>query len=419
MNGTTGLRSVRRLRQGALAVSFLALATAAPALTPEVAQAATPRYSYQGSAYGTSVSVGSVVKSGSSAPLSLGCTANGNIHARNSSAALNQAPLVSTGAVATTADTYASPVRSRMTASTADVNLLSGRVRATTIKAASHTIRTTSGYAFSTSGTTFASLVVNGRAISATPAPNTRVTVPGFGYVTINEQVKRSNGLTVVGLRLVITTSNSLHIPVGSSVTVSHAMSALSGPVSGVLSGYGYGSRVDSGGTVTSGSSFTAYLPCLGTAGRVRTNTGAGVNLPGVATTGTITNTAAGTVNSTSAKGTTTSTVQTANVLNGLVEAKVIKASATAGRSGSSYSLSDSGTGFGSLKVKGRPDITADVRANTVVKLPEVGTLYLRRVDKRSNSVTVIMVQLVLTHKVNGLPAGTDIKIGVARTVVS
>lgn len=289
------------------------------------------------------------------------------MHPRNSTAGINLSPLATTGAVTSTGNTSAAPVRSATTATTASVNLLHGLIRATAVKAASATTATLTGYATSSTGTTLTALVVAGTPIKANAAPNTRITVAGFGYLLINEQVKRTNSLTVNALHLVVTTANKLGVPVGATVTVSHAVSGLAGPVAGVLGGYGYGTKANTGARVVSGETFEAFLPCLGTGGVLRTNTGAGLHLGTALSTGTITNTSKGTITATSATGETTSTVQAATLLNAVVKATVVKADAHANTNGASYSFTDSGSRFGSLSVAGHPAITANVAPNTTI----------------------------------------------------
>lgn len=396
-------------------MAFVAVAATAPGMSATSATAATPHYSYSGHAYGTTVTVGSVVKSERSALVTQGCTSNGNLHRTNSTAAVKAAPAVQTGTVATTADTYASPVRSKTSATTNQVNLLNGRIRATAVKAVSSTARTSTGFALSSSGTTLTGLAVNGRAISASTAPNTRIALAGFGYLMVNEQVRRTNSLSVSALRLVITNTNALGLAVGTNVIVSHATSGLSGPVAGVLAGYAYGSQARVGTTFDSGPSFVIFLPCLGTAGAVRSNTGAGVAVGTAVTTGTITNTVQGTVSSASTTAKTTATVQTANVLSGLVTATAVKAVAAESSNGSTYNFSSTGSTFGSLAVRGHPEIGRTVAPNTTVSLPGVGTLYLHRVTRTSRSISVSMIELVLSQPTNGLPAGTNIRVGVSK----
>jgi hypothetical protein len=407
-----------RIRAALLAVATLVLAVV-PGLGQTAAAAPTLIYTYSGSAFGTKVNVGSVVKSGASAYIGLGCTANGNIHETNSTAGINLLPLVSSGTVSTTADTYTSPVRTKTTASTQNLSLLGGIVKATAIKAASTTTRTATGYEMSSEGTTFTGLVVEGKTISANAAPNTRIDLVGFGYIIINEQIKKSTGLTVNGLRLYISATNVLGLARGTNLIVSQAVSGLSVPVIGVLGGSAYGSYAKVGSAVISGPTFKASMPCLGTKGELRTNEGAGITIPLVGSTGTVTNTVRGTVNRTSATGEVTSTVQSANLLDGLVEATAIKANAKVSTDGTTYTVSGEGSGFGSLTVDGQSGINANVAPNTRVVLAGVGTLYLNRVLKSEKAVTVIMVQLILTSPVNGLAAGTDIRVAVANATVS
>lgn len=407
-----------RTRLARVAVAFVALAATVPGMSATDADAATLKTSYNGYAYGTKVSVNGVVKSGNSAPSSLGCTTNGNLHHRNSTAAVNASPVAQTGSVATTADTYASPIRSRTSATTNNVNLLSGRIRATAVRAVSATTRTSTGFTVSASGTTLTGLVVNGRAISASTAPNTRINLAGIGYLIVNEQVKRSYyGLTVTALRLVVTTSNTLGVAVGTTATVSYATSALSNPVAGVVAGYGYGTDARAGTTFDSGPSFTIFLPCHGTGGAVRTNTGAGVTIGTALTTGTITNTAKGTVSTTSATAETTATVQTANILDGVVTASAIKAATRGSSNGSTSSFSDTGSTFGTLAIRGS-SVGPTAAPGTTVSVPGVGTVTLRKVYRASNAIRVVMIEVVLSQPVSGLPVGTVIRVGVSRVQI-
>ena len=405
-------------RTALLVAASLAGATVASGAGPAApAQAvmATPNFSYTASAYGTSASVGTTVKSGASAPVTIGCTSNGNLHRVNTTAGVDLGALGRTGAVSATADTHASPVRSAASATTASVNLLGGLVRATAVKAASSTSRTSTGTSSSASGTTLTGLVVAGRTVSASTAPNTRISLAGFGYLVVNEQIRATGRLTVNALRVHVTTTNLLGIQTGTDLTVSQAVSGLSGPVAGVLAGYAFGTRARTGTVFDSGPSFVAFMPCQGTGGALRTNTGAGTTIRDSTTpamrTGTITNTVRGSISATTASGGTTASVQSADLLRGLVKASAIKADARASRSAGTYSVSDTGSGFGTLTVLGHPEIKASVAPNTRVDIAGVGTLYLHRVVKSATGVRVTMIQLVLTSSVNGLAAGTDIRV--------
>ncbi|HET9871729.1 MAG TPA: choice-of-anchor P family protein [Propionibacteriaceae bacterium] len=404
--------STRRMAAAAVVATVF---TSCPPLTVPAVAATPPHYSYSGTAYGTKVSVGSVVKSGPSGLLSLGCTTDGQIHRTNSAVGTSNSALATNGSVSTTADTSAAPIQSKLSSTTPQVSLLRGVVSAVSVRAVSSTTRTSTGYSVSSAGTNFSGLIVAGKPIPSTTAANTRINLAGFGYLVVNEQIRRTNGLTVNGLHLVVTTTNRLGIAVGSDVVVSSAFSALSGPVAGVLGGHAYGTRVASGTTVVSGPSFVLSLPCLGTNGGLVDNTGAGISLGSTLRSGTIHNTVQGTVTTTTARGETTASVQAVDLLNGLVKANGIKADARASTNGSTYGFRDTGSAFGSLTVSGRPGLNAGVAANTTVSLPGVGTLYLRRVIRTPRSIEVRMIELVLSNAVNGLAAGTTISVAVAK----
>jgi len=375
-------------------------------------------FSYQGSAWGTYANVGSVVTSGPSAVVGLGCTRLAGLHRTNSTAGVSVPPLVSTSTIATTADTFLTPMKSALTASTQGVSLLSGLITASVATAASSTSNSAGVFSVSSAGTSFTNLVVAGVSITALPAPNTRITLPGFGYVVLNEQVSRIGAtsalLSINALRVFITTANPLGIAPNTNLLISHADSGLAGPVAGVLGGFAYGSTARVGSLITSGPSFLASMHCLGTGGAVGTNTGLGITIPSLLSTGTITDTVMGTVTAAAATGEATSTVQSANVLSGLVNATGVKADAHATTDSTTFTYTDTGTGFVTLSVAGFPAIDANVAPNTQLAIPGVGTLYLRRTIRSARSIEIRMIELVLTNVVSGLPVGTDLRVAVA-----
>ncbi len=91
-----------------------------------------------------------------------------------------------------------------------NVNLLNGLITATNLTA---TVSSTSNGARATSnalGSTFGNLVVNGVPMTSGDgaiAPNTRVNLPGVGYVVLNEQRPTGDGVRASGL-----TVNLIHV---------------------------------------------------------------------------------------------------------------------------------------------------------------------------------------------------------------
>jgi len=49
-------------------------------------------------------------------------------------------------------------------------------------------------------GSTLIGLVINGVPLDGLPAPNTRIGLPGVGYVVLNEQTPTGNGVTTSGI---------------------------------------------------------------------------------------------------------------------------------------------------------------------------------------------------------------------------
>jgi hypothetical protein len=412
------------LTRKALLLSGVAMA--ALTLGISTASASTQEFSFHGSAWGTSVRVGNVLKSGPSAFVPLACTTAVGITHTNTVASVHVPNVLSSGTVNTRAASKATKtgIASTSSATTQHISLLGGAVTATAIKSVSTTSHNTSTGKFKTSaaGTHFVNLVVGGQAFSGTPPANTKIPLPGgIGFVVLNQQTSHigsnSARMTVIGVHVVIT-KTSQQAKSGTQIEVSVANSSLNGPIKGALTGLAFGTSANVGNKVIAGKSFPKYMPCLGTGGKTRDNTGAGVNLPGVLTSGTIRDTANGTVTSTEVFGRMTSTIQAVNLLSGAVRANVIKADVSA--NGNPPTLRDRSSFLG-LHVVGHPGIPDNVPANTKVNLPAIGTLWLHKRVKTKQGIRVIMIQLVIGNASNpfGLPMGATVDVGFARVGVS
>ena len=141
-------------------------------------------------------------------------------------AALSVPNVLSLGANTSTANAGPSGKSyiSRTSATVADVSLLGGLITATNIVAVAQEARTGKVSTPSTVGTTFGELVVAGVPVSANVAPNTIITLPEIGYVVLNEQPTPTTGhVQVTGLHIVVNASNTLGLPIGAQIFVSHA----------------------------------------------------------------------------------------------------------------------------------------------------------------------------------------------------
>jgi hypothetical protein len=337
---------------------------------------------FGGLTFGTEVRVGSVVESRYSAPSTIGCTAQTGVTHTNSVASVTVPKVVSTGTVDTSAasQTISTGVASTTSATTQDVSLLGGLVTATTVGAVSTTSQSSTTHRFSTSaaGTQFADLSVDGTPVSGTPAPNTKMMLPGVGYVILNQQsphvYRHLANLDVMGIHLVVTMTTAA-AKAGTQVFVSDADSDMGGPVSGLLYGLAYGTGTNTGFYKVAHYTFPQPMGCTGTNGRTDTNTGAAVKIPKVLTTGTVTDTVTGTDTSSAVSGTVTSTVQNIDLADGMVTATSIDAVAAA--SGNPPALTNGST-FVGLSVEGKP-ISGTPAPNTKMSLPGIGTLWLNR----------------------------------------
>lgn len=380
-----------------------------------------PTVLFSAGAYGTSARVGSIVKVAQTAPVGVGSgcgTAQVPLTRTGTIASVDVEPLVKTGL----ADTSASDTAQGSTGS-ADlfqIYLLRGLITASEIKAVSSTtIDSSKNLHSSAAGSKLVNLVVLGTRYSSVPAPNTTIQMAGIGRVVLNEQIVSTTSyqarLTVNMLHLYVTVQNLFGFPVGAEVILSDATSGITkvqGPAA--VDGFAFGTEIN-GKLIHSSPTAPVSVGCRGTNGTTITNTLVGVNLAGLLSSGTIKDTGEGLVSSSNVNSSTSSTIQAVNLLSGLVKASVIHAQASASTpNGVNFTFSNAGS-FVGLSVAGHPEINASVAPNTHINIANLGTLYFHRVIQNSNSVTVIMIELVVNQaNTLGLPLGEDIKVGFA-----
>ena len=396
-------------------LTFLVLVFCA-GVTQQVALAQSSTLVFGGSAFGTDAYVGTTFLSGKTAYVTLGdCSTTVGADVTNKVASVNVPPIFTTGAVNTAALTSAT--MSQATARVQQASALSGLLTADNIMAVSMTMNQNGTLQVSAAGSSFTNLVVAGNKIQGTPPPNTKIDLPGFGYVILNEQRSHIIGstakLTVNMIHVFVTEDNSLKIPKGAQIIVADAVSELQLAQNTALDGFSYGSSAHLGKTIISGRSALEVMPCLGTDGKILENTTAGVKVPKILSTGTIKDTVQGTISTASSVGETTSSVNGADLVSGLLTAKVIKADANATTSnGGKFTFSDKGSKFLRLKVSGHREIHDNVPPNTKVEISGLGTLWLHRVIRTRSYIEVRMVELVVTQKNTfGIAVGTDVRI--------
>lgn len=416
-----------RSRRSLASFAALSLVTGVAGVAGAVVDAAAPAagatgFTYTSFSYGSRVLAGSSLASGPSATSGIGCTDAAPLRRTDDAAGAADRSALVTGNVSTTASTSKTPADARSTSTVHGLRMFGGLLSSAVIEAQSSTTETARGPR-SHGSTTFSDLRIGGHGVGRTVAPNTRRSLPGIGYVILNQQTTQADGssssLIVDAVHVVVTQPNRFGLSTNSNVLVGHAMSGLSGPVAAFLGGEAYGTSTTASPSAQSDPKFKALMPCLGTGGRLHVITGAQVAQQGVVTTGTDRNTARGTTSASSAAGTLTATVHGVDLLSGIVSATEVTAVAQALDRNGKVTTDDHGSSFDGLSVPLDKSLGSSIPPNTEVPVPGVGTLYLHRVLRSGRSIEVRMIELIVTHSNNrGLPVGDDIRIGVAKASV-
>jgi len=375
---------------------------------------------FGGHGFGSHATLGNTVLVGKSAPVSLGC-AGGS--AENTAVGVEAPPVLSTGTVSNSVggSVGIGLVTSETVAEVEGVSLLNGLVTAALVRARSEVSRSGQLFAVSADGSALVDVRVAGIPIVGDVPPNTQINLAGFGHVTLNEQDSqvspRSAVMRVKMIHVEITLPNPL-LPVGTEIVVASAMSKLTSGA-GELGGNAHGSTANLLQVAHFGPSAQIGMPCNGTRGALRENSITGLSIPLVLDAGTVRNTAQGLSQPTFAVGELTSTVEGLDLLDGLVTAGLLRASAQALKEDGVRHFGSEGTEFVNLQVAGFPTIDDSVPPNTHLTIPGLGSLWLKRVIQGQNSITVRMIELlVLEDNPLGLPIGSRVRVGVATASV-
>lgn len=295
--------------------------------------------------------------------------------------------LVNAKILATGSNSNLGPSTTTSGATVADVSLLGGLVRAGAVKAVSQSNASQHGSGYNSKGSTIVGLTVGGAAVNV--APNVKVAVKLLGISIAELYVMEEKGTSsfadgvskashsMNALRLVLLKSY-LGIPAGTTVTLSHAESSAQSPISGCpeaksVSGKAFTAFVDGN---LAGKNFLdvqvgdAELPPTGGADA----DGVVVQVPGVVTSATAANTTSGSLTP-NPHATSRSIVEGANVLNGLVTAKVLDVQASSSANGTTAGTTFK-TRFVDLRVGGKVIVVdGDVAPNShiVVDLGSLG----------------------------------------------
>jgi hypothetical protein len=384
----------RKLTGPATAVAVVGLvAAAAPLLSATSASAAAtrgdtspPAYSFSANAFGSQVTAGTTgldVSSGRSAFVTISCTRSSQSLTGTAAPVSLPGLTSSVGAVATAASTThtsgSSTYSDNSSATIDSVSLLNGAITSGAISSTAAASLGGSGGPTASGTVSLASLKIAGNSVGANPAPNTKLTVPGVGTVTLNAQkVQKNSGRALVNIDAIdvtIAAGNTLGLPVGVQIAIGHVLATVGGPVVGLLSGRAFGTSLTGNSNANSQPSFVAYVNCTG-GGTTTTNHGTGITA-GPLTTGSITDTATGTDTSSTLAAATESKVAGITVAQ-VLTAGAVDAQANASITAGKLTASGSAT-VTALKVLGRTiRVPSRIPANYSVPLLH-GTLTLNR----------------------------------------
>jgi hypothetical protein len=178
-----------------------------------------------------------------------------------------------------------------------------------------------------------------------------------------------------------------------------------------IYTGDAYGTHASVGHTVVAGKSSLVAL-CTMNAGIGEGSGVASVNVPNIISSGTVSTTVGSDLTGMTATSTSTARVQHANVLSGLISARVVKAASATSHDASGFQVSATGSTFAGLVVDGNA-ISGVPMPNTTIRLPGVGRVVLNEqatdIGRNNASFTVNMIHVFVTHAIAGVAKGTQI----------
>ena len=314
-----------------------------------------------------------------------------------------------------------STVSTTTTAKTATTSLLGGLVQADAITSTAKVSHSSKGYT-RTGSSVFTNLTINGLPVSAKPAKNTTITIPGIATVLLNSQGSStssgSHALRVTALRVNLLDGSPLLLPAG-RVVVATAAANLHSPTHRRPYGSAYGTKVDLLGVVKSGATAAVYLPCGGSSGVLRKNNVASASLGTALRVGAVKSAAKSTDSAKATVATTNNQVAGVRLLDDKITIDAVTTRASTTRKGSKVtSRSSAGTRVVGLKILG-VSRSVSTKENTKISIAGIGTLYLHRAVRTSTGLHVYGVQLTLSTNQSGLLAGSTITVGSAQAGVA
>ncbi|WP_427885836.1 choice-of-anchor P family protein [Kribbella sp. GL6] len=350
---------------------------------------ASPVFGYSGYSYGTDVESG-LANSGPQVISKFGCTTDANKADKNDIAAAN----VNGQAIARTVktDTHgfnnASGTGVVSTATAADVKV--GNLLTLTGVKTTTTSKYSKGQLSYTGSTTFAGVKIGAISVPSllNPGPNTKVAVPGLGYIVLNRVggVKTASGIYSYAQAVVLhATVKNQFIPQGVDVAVLKTRAEISKPATALVIGDAYGTKATADKLVVSDAT-SLQTTCQGTEGKtVRVAVGE-LNIPKVAYVGGVYTTKNGAIGADKSYINFTSHV--AGVKVGNLSIGAIESSASAWKTKDNKAGVSSSSTIASIKV-GNKTYAVPTGENKTLDIPGIARLTFNQVLRQKRYIAV------------------------------
>jgi hypothetical protein len=246
-------------------------------------------------------------------------------------------------------------------------------------------------------GTKFAAIKIGGVKIPAllNPSANTKVGVPGLGYIVLNRQVfeKTDQYASASSAAVLIhsTVKNSF-IPKGATVAVLLNKATVGGAAPAMLRGKAFMTQARVGDLVKSNPT-SLQVTCTGTNGKVLTDSVAGVTLPKLAEVRAATTYKAGVLRPDLTSGWMKAETAGVNLGDGKVKIGAVSAKSTATKTASGKTTTSWNTEILSLVINGKA-VPVPKAPNQKMDVLGLGTITFNKVRQQKGYVSVTAIEV-------------------------
>ncbi|MDN4173410.1 choice-of-anchor P family protein [Nocardioides sp. SOB77] len=394
----------------AVATAILTVPGSTQALVADRAAATKVKteFAMKATGYGTRVQGGSVpVQSGTTAYQTIGCTNKAGLARRNDVAAVTLPGLGQVDGIRTRVNTYTNEKKGRTSVvSQHDVAkvTLGGQLTLTAVSSKATVWHDKDGFHKKVE-TSIGGIRAGGDTFPI-PTPNVPIAIPGLATIYLGDQNGYANkeGAYAAGnaIKVVLEPSDTV-------IRIAHSAAKINRGVKvGRFRGQAHGTQVDAlDENVRSGPNPLSYMPCQGTAGKVREKSVAGVDLAGEIVVGAVRNRQMGEQNNKRATGFEESTI--AGIKLGPLQINAIKARANVTRfRDGRIKRNANGTTIGEIVVDGESQ--AIPPPGQALEIPGLLRLEANVVEKTRLGIKVTAVRLTLLDG-----TGATVNLGNAR----